>query len=73
MTMTKTLAIVKRVEWSYPTSDNAERLGFGKTGCYSVEVGEENKPFRAIIGFASLVEARFAAEAMPMPWSRLTR
>lgn len=40
--------------YSYPTSDNARKLGFAKTGCYSVRV-DEGKP----VAF----EARQQAEA----------
>lgn len=65
--------ITKRIEYSYPTSPNAKQLGFYKTGCYSVEVGEVHKPKKAIAGFSTLEEAKQYAEKMPEMWDNYTR
>lgn len=40
------------LSYSYPTSENARKLGFGKTGCYSVSV-DEGKP----VGYESRAQA----------------
>ncbi len=64
----------KRIEYSYPTSPNADRFGF-KSGCYTVEMGEcpQLKPFKAIAGFATLNEAKQFAVRLPEPFDRLTK
>ena len=63
----------KRVDYSYPTSTNATRFGFGKTGCYTVETVKHPQPPKAVAGFSTLDEARAHAETLPCPWDRLTR
>ena len=61
---------VKAIEYSYPTSPNADRFGF-KTGCYTVEIGElpKVKPFKAVAGFKTITEAAAFAATMPEPFS----
>ena len=34
------MGTVKSVEYSYPSSPNAEKFGFGNTGCYTVETAD---------------------------------
>lgn len=62
----------KRIEWSYPTSPNANKFGF-KDGCWTVEIVSANGIPRAVKGFATLEEASANASAMPLPWDRLTK
>jgi len=62
----------KRIEWSYPTSPNAERLGFPNTGCWTVEIVTDDMP-RAVKGFATLEEASANASAIALPWDRFTK
>jgi hypothetical protein len=61
----------KRIEWSYPTSPNADKFGF-KDGCWCVEIVTNGLP-RAVNGFATLEEASAKASAMPLPWDRFTK
>lgn len=62
----------KLVEWSYPSSDNAKRFGFAKTGCYTLHTANgELVPFdghKTVSGHATLAEAKKAGEAFPYPW-----
>lgn len=61
----------KSIEWSYPTSPNACKLGYEKTGCYSVEVGKGHAPAEAIKGFPTLLAAIIFAKSLPMPFGTL--
>ena len=65
----------KRCEYAYPTSPNAVQFGFGKTGCYTVQLVKrsELKPAKAIAAFATLDAAHKYADLMPQPWDRLTK
>jgi hypothetical protein len=62
----------KLVEWSYPSSPNAEQFGFAKKGCYTLHTANtEFVPFdghKTIGGFATLSEAKAAGEPLPFPW-----
>lgn len=58
----------KTVEYSYPTSPNATKFGFGKTGCYCVKTIKENNPGVAVAAFATEQEAKKHAEALPFEW-----
>lgn len=66
-------AITKRVEYSYASSPNAYRLGFGRKGCYTVEKVKGIGPGTAVKGFSTLEQARAYAETLKLPWNRLTR
>ena len=59
---------VKSIGWSYPTSPNAGRLGFAKTGCWSVHVGELGEPAVAIAGYQKREEAMAHAQSLSEPW-----
>ena len=60
----------KSVEWSYPTSPNADRFRF-KDGCWTVQIiGKDDMP-RTVAGFATRDEAIQNASKMPLPWNRL--
>lgn len=62
----------KTVNFSYPTSPNAQRFGFNKTGCFTVELTDPKgivypEPLRA---FATWDEAVNDAKTMPNAWDR---
>jgi hypothetical protein len=61
---------VKTVEWSYPTSPNADKFGRSKTGCWTVELhrAPDGLP-RALKGFDSRAEALEYARSLPCDWS----
>lgn len=61
---------VKEIGWAYPTSPAAERFGHGKTGCWTVSVGNPDKPLRPIAGFTTHAMADFYAGMLPEPTSR---
>jgi hypothetical protein len=62
-------AITKRIEWAYPTSPNAQELGFNSKGCWAVYRGA-----KAVNGFPSLPDARAWADTMlDEPWDKLTK
>ena len=63
-------AIAKTVEWSYPSSSNAQKFGFGKSGCYTVETACGCEPPEAIAGFKTLEEAKEFADKMPQAWGK---
>lgn len=58
----------KQLDWSYPTSDNAKRLGFYATGCWAVGIAEYGEISKAIAGFASKDDAIAYARSLPMPF-----
>lgn len=63
----------KAVGYSYPTSPNADRLGFPK-GCYTLSLsGARSRqgdpmPDKAVSGYATEAEAVAAARLHPLPW-----
>jgi hypothetical protein len=63
----------KRIEYAYASSPSAVRFGFGKRGCYTVEIVDGIKPPQVICGYNTLVEARAAAERLSEPWDKLTK
>jgi hypothetical protein len=63
----------KQLDWSYPTSGNASRLGFAATGCWTVSVSRDGAPADAVKGFASRDEAIAFARSLPMPFGYLWR
>ena len=69
--MNKTFA-VKSIAWAYPSSPDAERLGYSRTGCYTVETGWAGSPLAATAAFSTWTEARRYADAMPGQYSRYT-
>ena len=64
--------LVKSVQYSYPSSPNAERFGY-EDGCYTIEVGDESKPLSAVAAFETLEEAREHADGIELPYSKYTR
>jgi hypothetical protein len=62
----------KMVAWSYPTSENAAKFGASKTGCWTVDISEANKPPIAIKGFIDLESAREFCTTLDYPMSRYT-
>ena len=60
--------IYKTVEFSYPTSSNAKKMGFNKTGCWTVETRKAGGVGKAIKGFLAKDEAISYAENMENEW-----
>ncbi|MGZ8432796.1 MAG: hypothetical protein ACXWYM_00430 [Candidatus Binatia bacterium] len=63
----------KSVAWAYPSSTNATKYGFGKTGCYVVEVttykdGQFLSQKVVGGGFMTLADAEAVASPLPMRW-----
>lgn len=59
----------KTLEWSYPTSPNAERAGMSRTGCWTISVGDGVRVSRVVSHHANPSEALAAADAMGEPWA----
>lgn len=63
---------LKSVDWSYPTSPNAERLGRGKTGGWTVSVQPDLvTPSKGVSIHETEREAIDAAKATPDQWHPL--
>ena len=67
----------KSVQWSYPSSPNAVKFGFAKTGCYSVEVkkmkttpGRIDVEWEELRGFSNKAAAVCFAETLPYEWDK---
>ena len=61
--------LTKSIEWSYPSSDNAQSMGFGCVGCWTVKRGD-----KAVKGFAILQNAKaWADEMLEEPWDKVTK
>jgi hypothetical protein len=45
------------IEWSYPTSPNADRFGF-RNGCYTIQLVLDDRSQKALYGFATELEAK---------------
>jgi hypothetical protein len=71
------LVVAKSLEWSYPSSDNASRFGFAKTGCWTVQRTYSHPQHSvspvALSGHADRSAALSAARMMPEPWSETFR
>lgn len=61
----------KRIEWSYPTSDNATKFGFCTTGCYTVETSTRCGIPVAESGHETLNEALEMVKAYDLEWHPL--
>lgn len=61
----------KQIDWSYPTSTNAERLGFARTGCWTVSIASGNRVAVAVAGFPTESQAAEHARSLSMPFGRL--
>ena len=59
----------KTVEYSYPTSPNAERFGFGNEGCWTVEYNYVSKLPEPIKAFERIEDAVEYVLGLPEPWS----
>ncbi len=62
----------KKVEFSYPSSPNADKFGFNK-GCYTVELVDADGFPEVISGHETLKEAMLAADSLPNEWYLLFR
>lgn len=63
--------VTKEIGWSYPSSPNAVRFGFGKSGCWTVSTTRGQKPPVALSGHAERSEALTAALKLPYDWAPL--
>jgi hypothetical protein len=63
------LILTKEVGYSYASSENANRFGFRKTGCYTVSTIEGTNPPVAVSGHATRDEALAAARLLPEAWN----
>ena len=66
---------VKQINWSYPSSTNAEKFGFGREGCFTFETSKDGKPPVAHAGFSTLEKAKEFANEGPQAeysWSNFT-
>jgi hypothetical protein len=59
--------LVKCVDFSYPSSDNAKRFNF-PDGCYSVSL-HSNTGSKALAGFKTEDEAQEYADNLPNKWA----
>lgn len=60
----------KEVNWSYPTSPNAVKFGFSKSGCFTLSV-IDRKDFKlpkGISGHPTREQAIDAGIAIDLPW-----
>jgi len=64
----------KQVDFAYPTSINAEKFGYSKTGCWVLKIGKAGKPLNAIKAFETQKEAvKHACDYYPKTdWSTAT-
>lgn len=58
----------KLVEWAYPTSDNARKFGFAKTGCWTVETQIGIEPPKALAGYVDRQSALKHAVSLQAEW-----
>lgn len=58
----------KLVEFSYPSSPNAAKFGFAKTGCYTLHTASPTAGHKTVAGFATLREAKLAGSDVALPW-----
>jgi hypothetical protein len=61
----------KSVSYAYPASPDATRFGFGKTGCYCVELHKGEEAPEAIQAFDCREKAEAYADALVHPWNAL--
>lgn len=58
---------IKLVDWSYPSSLNAQRLNCPQ-GCWTVSTGPKDRPLNPVAAFATKAEAMTFAESLPEVW-----
>ncbi len=58
----------KCVDWSYPSSPNAVKAGFGSTGCWTVSTTCKGETPKAVASFPERVEAITYAQSLPFKW-----
>ena len=68
--LTPTMA--KAIGWSYPSSPNAVRFGFSRTGCYSVNRLHGSDRPKSLAGFATWAEAKAFADTLDGEYSRFS-
>lgn len=68
-----TIPLHKSIAWAYPTSPNAARFGFGRTGCWVVDLqpADCSRPPEAVSAHACESDAIDTALSMPNEWTRL--
>jgi hypothetical protein len=61
--------MTKMVDYSYPTSPNAQKFGFNQSGCYTVTIIFGIRTPKSLAGFATKEEAIKYAETLPHEWN----
>ncbi len=61
-------ALCKEVGYSYPSSSNATRFGFARTGCHTVSLWDKINPPKAVAAFATREQAVNHADTLPNDW-----
>lgn len=61
----------KTIEYSYPSSTNAVKNGYGSTGCYCVELVDEKHKSKVVAAYPTKIEAIAHAETLPNEWHPL--
>lgn len=66
--------ITKSIDWSYPTSINAERFGFAGFGCFTVSLNvptaRGSATAEAVAGFDNRRQAVDHARGLSEPWAQ---
>jgi threonine/homoserine efflux transporter RhtA len=60
-----------QVDYSYPSSPNADRLGFGAVGCWSVAIAFDERVALPIAGFETEALAVAHAKSLGIPFGYL--
>jgi hypothetical protein len=64
----------KRIEYSYPTSPNAERYGYGRIGCYTIAIIHTPMAIPVTVdAYPTYEEAKACADKLAMPYNKYTR
>lgn len=64
----KSITRVKSVEWAFPSSDTAKRFSKGRSGCWTVQVGNAGEPMEAITGHNERESALRHAHSLAVEW-----
>jgi hypothetical protein len=63
----------KYIDYAYPTSPMAKKLGFAATGCYFIQLTKHANTYMPVgtpnVGFATKAEAAAHAETLPQEWN----
>lgn len=71
--ITAAATTTKAVGYAYPTSIAATKLGYARSGCWTVSTAKNDGPHKNYLaGFATKEEAIEYANSFILPWSRWT-